>query len=96
MTIEQLEETQEVDESVQLPDLLLSDMCDVCFVASAYVRVRVPDLGDLLYCGHHFAEREPKIAAAEYEIRDERARAALSSKDIRWEWHETKNRRRYN
>lgn len=91
---EEMEEKQEVEEVSHLPDLSLSDMCHVCNSASAYVRVRT-NFGDILYCGHHYGEREPSIASAGYEVRDERARAALSSRDIRWDFYETRDRRRH-
>lgn len=88
--------TQEAEESVQLPDFAFTDMCYVCKVAPAYVRVRTA-FGDLLYCGHHYASREPAVIASGYQVRDERARALASPRDIKMEEREYgKDRRRHN
>lgn len=61
--------------------LTLSDRCDECG-AQAFVRVFLPS-GDLLFCGHHFAEKEPTFVARGYEIQDERDRINKPEGDTR-------------
>jgi hypothetical protein len=69
------------DEAVDLDlykELKIADRCDPCGEASqAFVRT-VKVINDqeleLLWCGHHFAENEPKLVADGWWIQDERHR----------------------
>lgn len=61
----------------QYPPLKLADRCDRCpnSCSQAFVRVvKVIDGReyDLLLCGHHFNEHEPKLIAAAWLVQDER------------------------
>lgn len=52
--------------------LTAEDRCDVC-QAQAYVHVAM-ELGDLMFCFHHWKESEPKLGALALTITDESAR----------------------
>lgn len=49
------------------------DRCDRCG-AQAYVRVSLLSGGELLFCGHHFAEYGPALKAASAHVHDETSR----------------------
>jgi hypothetical protein len=51
-------------------ELKVSDRCDRCG-AQAFVLVRGVN-GELLFCGHHYAENEKKLADFAFDIVDER------------------------
>lgn len=42
------------------PELTASDRCDRCG-AAAQVRVILPSGGELLFCGHHAREHQPRL-----------------------------------
>lgn len=42
------------------PELTASDRCDRCG-AAALVRAVLPSGGELLFCGHHAREHEPRL-----------------------------------
>jgi hypothetical protein len=46
------------------------DRCDRCG-AQAYVRVTLSGGGELLFCGHHFAEFRPALEAKSAIVHDE-------------------------
>lgn len=52
--------------------LKIADRCDRCG-AQAYVRATTI-AGDLLWCGHHFHEYEPRLREVSIFIHDERER----------------------
>ena len=52
------------------PALTAVDRCDRC-AAQAYVRVRLPAGGELLFCAHHAREHAPKFAALATHVQDE-------------------------
>jgi hypothetical protein len=49
------------------------DLCDRCG-AQAYVRVLLPNAGELLFCAHHSREYSKKLAEVAVEIQDETGR----------------------
>jgi hypothetical protein len=49
------------------------DLCDRCG-AQAYVRVLLPNSGELLFCAHHSREYSKKLAEVAVEIQDETGR----------------------
>lgn len=49
------------------------DLCDRCG-AQAYVRVVLPNSGELLFCAHHGREYHEKLAEVAVEIQDETGR----------------------
>lgn len=49
------------------------DLCDRCG-AQAYVRVLLPNSGELLFCAHHSREYGKKLAEVAVEIHDETGR----------------------
>jgi hypothetical protein len=49
------------------------DLCDRCG-AQAYVRVVLPNAGELLFCAHHGREYREKLAQVAVEIQDETGR----------------------
>jgi hypothetical protein len=49
------------------------DLCDRCG-AQAYVRVVLPNSGELLFCAHHGREYREKLAQVAVEIQDETGR----------------------
>jgi hypothetical protein len=53
------------------------DVCDRCG-AQAYVRVLLPNSGELLFCAHHSREHLPALKKVAIDIQDETQR--LSSK----------------
>ena len=46
------------------------DLCDRCG-AQAYVRVVLPDSGELLFCAHHGRQHADALARVAVEIQDE-------------------------
>ncbi|HZC60828.1 MAG TPA: hypothetical protein VE464_04220 [Streptosporangiaceae bacterium] len=58
------------------------DLCDRCG-AQAYVRVVLPDSGELLFCAHHSRQHLEALAKLGAEIQDETER--LSSGEARRE-----------
>ena len=55
---------------VLLPPLTPMDRCDACR-AQAYVRVRLADGGELLFCGHHGHELRPLLLQLGARLRDD-------------------------
>jgi hypothetical protein len=51
------------------------DLCDRCG-AQAYVRVVLPDSGELLFCAHHGRQHADALARIAVEIQDETDRLA--------------------
>jgi hypothetical protein len=51
--------------------LSASDRCDRCG-AQAYLRVRLPAGGELLFCAHHAKQHEDSLKKVAVEIQDER------------------------
>jgi hypothetical protein len=51
------------------------DLCDRCG-AQAYVRVVLPDGGELLFCAHHGRQHAEALAKVAVEIQDETGRLA--------------------
>ncbi|MFB9430781.1 DUF7455 domain-containing protein [Streptoalloteichus tenebrarius] len=49
------------------PELTAADRCDRCG-AAARVRAVLPSGGELLFCGHHAREHEPKLRELAAEI----------------------------
>jgi hypothetical protein len=54
------------------------DLCDRCG-AQAYVRVLLPNAGELLFCAHHSREHLPALKKVAVDIQDETQR--LSKQD---------------
>jgi hypothetical protein len=52
------------------PSLTAADRCDRCG-AQAYVRARLANGGELLFCAHHGREHLPKLREHAAEIHDE-------------------------
>jgi hypothetical protein len=62
-----------VEETVtEITPLESNAVCDVC-IAPAFVRVQL-NSGNLDFCGHHYAEVEPAMKAAQYPVLDNRSR----------------------
>ena len=55
------------------PAISAADRCDRCG-AQAYVRVVLAGGGELLFCNHHYAEHEAKLASIAIAVDDERER----------------------
>ena len=53
--------------------LTAMDLCDRCG-AQAYVRVVLPDSGELLFCAHHGRQHAEALAKIAVEIQDETGR----------------------
>ncbi|MGP8001544.1 MAG: hypothetical protein ACLPKI_30100 [Streptosporangiaceae bacterium] len=53
--------------------LTAMDLCDRCG-AQAYVRVVLPDSGELLFCAHHGRQHAEALAKVAVEIQDETGR----------------------
>jgi Zn ribbon nucleic-acid-binding protein len=51
------------------PELTAADRCDRCS-AAAKVRALLPSGGELLFCGHHAREYEPKLKEMEAELQN--------------------------
>ena len=49
------------------PELTAADRCDRCG-AAAQMRAVLPNGGELLFCGHHGREYEPKLKELEADI----------------------------
>ena len=58
------------EEVTQERVLTLQDRCDACN-AQAFVMVKLLN-GDLMFCGHHYAQHESKLNNQSYEVVDER------------------------
>lgn len=56
--------------------LAAKDRCDRCG-AQAWVRVGIGSF-DLLFCGHHYAENEVKVASISTYVHDERTHLSAS------------------
>ncbi len=54
------------------------DLCDRCG-AQAYVRVVLPDSGELLFCAHHSRQHLEALAKLGAEIQDETERLSSGS-----------------
>jgi hypothetical protein len=54
------------------------DRCERCG-AQAYVRVTLTAGGDLLFCGHHFREHEPRIRPLASNVLDQTAELSAPS-----------------
>ena len=52
------------------------DVCDRCG-AQAYVRVLLPNSGELLFCAHHSREHLPALKKAGAEVQDETERLII-------------------
>ena len=61
-----------------IEDLTTADRCDRCG-AQAYIRARLVNGGELLFCAHHGREHLPELQARASEIHDETKR--LTSED---------------
>ena len=55
-----------------------TDLCDRCG-AQAYVRVVLPDSGELLFCAHHSHQHAEALAKIAVEIQDETGRLAAGT-----------------
>jgi hypothetical protein len=55
------------------------DLCDRCG-AQAYVRVLLPNSGELLFCAHHSREHLPALKKVAIDIQDETQRLAKAEK----------------
>jgi hypothetical protein len=53
------------------------DLCDRCG-AQAYVRVLLPNSGELLFCAHHGRKHAEALAKVAVDIQDETGRLASS------------------
>ena len=53
--------------------LTAADVCDRCG-AQAYVRVLLPNSGELLFCAHHGREHAAALAKVAVDIQDESQR----------------------
>jgi hypothetical protein len=53
------------------------DLCDRCG-AQAYVRVLLPNAGELLFCAHHGRKHAEALAKVAVDIQDETGRLASS------------------
>ena len=58
--------------------LTAMDLCDRCG-ARAYVRVVLPDSGELLFCAHHGRQHAEALAKIAVEIQDETGRLAAGT-----------------
>ena len=58
--------------------LTAMDLCDRCG-AQAYVRVVLPDSGELLFCAHHGRQHAEALAKIAVEIQDETGRLAAGT-----------------
>jgi len=58
--------------------LTASDRCDRCG-AQAYLRVRLPAGGELLFCAHHAKQHEDSLKKVAVEFFDERAKLSSTS-----------------
>lgn len=58
--------------------LTAADRCDRCG-AQAYLRVRLPSGGELLFCGHHGRRHSPKLKEVAADIQDEYDRLTADS-----------------
>ena len=58
--------------------LTAMDLCDRCG-AQAYVRVVLPDSGELLFCAHHGRQHADALAKIAVEIQDETGRLAAGT-----------------
>ena len=56
------------------------DVCDRCG-AQAYVRVLLPNSGELLFCAHHGREHAKALAKVAIDIQDETQRLTEPEKD---------------
>lgn len=57
------------------PSLSAADRCDRCG-AQAYIRARLENGGELLFCAHHGRQHLPQLQAQASEIHDESDRLA--------------------
>ena len=55
------------------------DLCDRCG-AQAYVRVLLPNSGELLFCAHHSREHLPALKKVAIDIQDETQRLSKQEK----------------
>ncbi|KEI45949.1 DUF7455 domain-containing protein [Saccharopolyspora rectivirgula] len=53
------------------PELTAADRCDRCG-AAAKLRAVLPSGGELLFCGHHAREFEPRLREMNADLQDER------------------------
>jgi hypothetical protein len=59
-----------VNATIAETPLAAADRCDRCG-ARAYIRVRLPGGGELLFCAHHGRAHTPALRAADADIQDE-------------------------
>ena len=59
------------------PSLSAADRCDRCG-AQAYIRARLVNGGELLFCAHHGRQHLPQLQAKAIEIHDETDRLVES------------------
>ncbi|RKS72547.1 hypothetical protein CLV35_2794 [Motilibacter peucedani] len=53
-----------------LAPLAVADRCDRCG-AQAFVRARMSEGGELVFCGHHGREATPRLISLGAEVRDD-------------------------
>jgi hypothetical protein len=61
-----------------VPQLTMDDRCDRCG-AQAYVRVRLDQSTDLLFCAHHYSKHSSALEPIAHEIIDESDRLQKQS-----------------
>ncbi len=59
------------------PRLTAADRCDRCG-AQAYIRVTLPNGGELLFCGHHGHAHENKLREMSVDFQDDSAQLAAT------------------
>jgi len=62
--------------------LTAADRCDRCG-AQAFVRVLLPNSGELLFCAHHNRQHAPVLAKVAAEIQDETERLSSTAQTTR-------------
>ncbi len=62
--------------------LTAADRCDRCG-AQAYVRVLLPNSGELLFCAHHNRQHGPVLTKVAVEIQDETERLSRAEETTR-------------
>lgn len=71
--MDEARERCEMTTVLESPTLTAADRCDRCG-AQAYMSVRLPGGGELLFCGHHGRAHADALKAAGSQIVDESAR----------------------
>jgi len=62
--------------------LTATDRCDRCG-AQAYVRILLPNSGELLFCAHHNRQHAPALTKIAAEIQDETQRLSRAEETAR-------------